>query len=139
MHLIHSDKERIVEGKLRSKELADHLKRTNSSNAVFLSEDASGVVKKIVYDAFSNQLIGIVLPFDEKTGKPKIFSFTAESPESIRKYIDSPQSTLVYIIVAQPLNRHSPPFILQIFGTNNTFKTDDVLNRWKFTIADLNK
>lgn len=131
-------KDRIIEGKLRTEELAKYLQNTQSPNMVFLSEDATGVVTKVVFDSNSNQLIGIVPPFDEN-GMPELFSFKADSSEQIKHHLKQPKSTLVYVVVAQPLKRKTPPFILQIFGSNNKFKTIDVLKRWRYTVRELKK
>lgn len=136
---IHNSKDRIIEGDLRCEQLVKHLEQTNSQKKVFLSEDGSGIVKKIVYDSRTNQLIGLVLPFNTTNGMPMPFTFQAQSPETIKRYMEMPQSTLVYIVVAQPLEENGIPFILQIFGTNNTFETDDVLKRWKHTELELKK
>lgn len=115
------------------------MEKTNCSKSVFLSEDGSGVVKKIVYDTHHNQLIGLVLPFNDVNGMPKMFSFEAKSADDIEKYMQLPQSTLVYITVAQPLEFGAPPFILQIYGTDNKFDTASVLKRWAYTESELNK
>lgn len=136
---IHKDKEQLIEGKLRCSELVAHLERTNSPKSVFLSEDATGIVQKVIYDARSNQLIGLVLPLNDLNGMPKMFSFGAQSAEQIEKYMQLPQCTLVYLIVAQSLKVGVPPFILQIFGSSNKFETVDVLKRWTNTIAELEK
>lgn len=136
---IHNDKERVIEGELRCSQLARHLERTNSPKAVFLSEDGSGVVQKIVFDSHSNQLVGLVLPFNENNGMPKLFSYQAKSEEAIKKHMNMPLSTLVYIIVAQPLIHNGIPFILQIFGSDNTFQTDDVLKRWNHIKSELKR
>lgn len=132
-------KQRIVEGELRCKQLEEYLDEIKSPKYIFLSEDASGIVKKITYDAFSNQLVGLVLTFNESNGIPKMFTFEAKSAEDIEKYLKLDQSTLVYIIVAQPLKFGAAPFILQIFGTDNKFETSDVLKRWTYTKMELNK
>lgn len=129
----------MIEGQLRCQELSEHLKKIGAPNSVFLSEDGSGIVKKIVYDVKSNQLVGIVPPLDPINGSPKIFSYMANSEEEIRKFFELPQSSLVYIIVAQPLLRHAPPFILQIFGTDNKFKATDVQARWRNIRNELKK
>lgn len=83
--------------------------------------------------------MGLVLPFDSITGIPKMFSFEAKTAEDIEKYLKLPKSTLVYIIVAQPLISGAAPFILQAYGTDNKFETSDVLKRWTFTLNELNK
>lgn len=139
MKHIQSDKDRVVEGELRSKQLANYLDDIKSPKYVFLSEDASGIVQKVIYDVYSNQLVGLVLPFNAVNGMPKMFSFEPRNAEDIENYLKLPQSTLVYIVVAQPLVDGAVPFILQIFGTNNTFKTSDVLSRWDYTKAELQK
>lgn len=139
MKHIHSEKDRIIEGELRCEQLSKHLELTKSPRAVFLSEDGSGIIKKVVYDSHTNQMIGLVLPFDEANGMPRTLSFIAKSEEDIRNYMKLPQSSLVYIIVAQPLKRNSPPFILSICGTDNKFQTDNILKRWKHIVKELKK
>lgn len=136
---IQTEKERIIEGELRCTQLVKHLERTGSSMDVFLSEDASGVVRKVVYDSHTNQMIGLVLPFNATNGMPELFSFQATSAEAIKSYMELPQSTLVYIVVAQPLKKKTPPFILQIFGSINKFETSDVLKRWEYTLKELKR
>lgn len=126
MKHIHAEKSRIIEGELRCEELAKHLELTKSPKAIFLSEDGSEVVQKVAYDSHTNQMIGLVLPFDDTSGMPRKFSFEAKSEEVMRNYMELPQSNLVYIIVAQSLQKNSPPFILQMFETNNKFETREV-------------
>lgn len=144
MNRIHTKKDRIVEGELRCELLSQHLERSNlgsnGTKSVFLSEDGSGIVQKIVYDSHSKQLIGLVLPLNERSGMPMICSFRADSAESIQKHIEEiQQSTLVYIVVAQPLNGRAPSFILQIYGIDNKFEAGSVLKRWIHTENELQK
>lgn len=136
---IHTDKERITEGELRINELRQYLENLNVPKTIFLSEDASGVLKRVVYDSRSNQMIGIVLPLNEKNGIPMIMTFKAESAEKMKEYLGKPLSSLVYIVVAQPLKEKAPPFIIQIFGTDNKFDKNDVSKRWQHTIKELAK
>lgn len=134
MNNIHEHKERIAEGVLRCKELVTHLEQSNYPKSVFLSEDASGVVQRAVFESRTNQLVGLVLPLSKESGMPQLFSFNASSAEEIKRCVDSNQlSKLVYIVVAQPLQKNALPFILQIFGTTNQFKASDVHKRWQFT------
>lgn len=136
---IQKSKEMIVEGELRSRKLLDYLEKTKSPKSIFLSEDGSGIVQNIVFDRRSNQLVGLVLPLNDQTGMPELFSYEAKSAEEIEQYCKLQKSHLVYIVCAQPLKKGVPPFILQIFGTNNKFKSEHVLKRWKYTIAELQK
>lgn len=136
---IHADKETIVEGELRCKELSEHLNRTHSPRAVFLSEDGTGVICKVVYDSRTNQLVGIVIPLDSTTGIPKKMYIAATTEEEIKKIMQLAQSTHIYVVIAQPLSKNAPSFVLQIYGVNNQFQASDVLKRWKHTVSELKK
>lgn len=136
---IHVDKERIIEGELRCEKLRQHLENSNASKSVFLSEDGSGILQKVVYDSRSNQMIGIVLPINKDNGMPQIMTFKAESAEKMKEYLEKPLSKLVYIVVAQPLKEGVPPFILQLYGTDNKFDRNTVSKRWEHTVHELKK
>lgn len=124
---------KIVEGELRCKELAQYLDQINATKKVWLNEDGSGIVAQVTYDPSSNQLVGLVLPKD-KNGMPIPFSFTPNSMSQINEQMKhNARSTLVYLILAQPMKDNAAPFILQIFGTDNKFKSSDVLLRWQHT------
>lgn len=131
---IQKRKQSIVEGELRCEELVNYLDKLGAPKKVWLSEDGSGIISKVTYDAGSNQLIGLVLPINNKTGMPTVFSFAPQSVKEIEQQMKHyPESTLVYLILAQPILKKAPPFILQVFGTDNKFKTKDVLLRWRHT------
>lgn len=138
MSHIHGDKVKIIEGEIRTQELKEHINKTNSKMAVFLSEDASGIVGKVTYDPKTNQLVGIVLPL-KANGMPKTMHFRPNSSNDIEEFMKLEKSYLVYIIVAHPLGSNAPPFILSIFGTNNKFTKDDVLKRWQFVQNELQR
>lgn len=106
---------------------------------VWLSEDATSIVSKIEFDQQTNQMVGIVLPMESSTGMPIAFSNLARDAEEIRMNMQKNKSTAVYIVMAQPLVSNVPPFILMLFGTDNKFKTSQVLLRWKHTIEELNR
>lgn len=96
--------------------MKEHLEKIKSPDTVFLSEDGSGVVRKVVYDVKTNQLIGLVLPLNAENGIPKAFSYIATTHDTINQLMELPKSSLVYLVVAQPLKKNAPLFILQIFG-----------------------
>lgn len=58
----------------QGKELAQLLDDHRATKNVWLSEDATAIVQKISYDPKTNQLVGIVLPFNSE-GNPKPFRF----------------------------------------------------------------
>lgn len=138
MRCINENKNSIIEGEIRAQPLFDYLTKRCAGLDVWLAEDGSGIIPAIQYDSSSDQLIGIVLPMD-KTGCPKRYESTALDENEIRKFIQYPKSTLVYVVMAVPLEEGIPPFLLQMFGTNNTFTTANVVQRWNFTINELKR
>lgn len=137
MNYVNQEKKKIVEGELRCLELADYLKKLKAPKQVWLSEDGSGINAKVSFDPSTNQLVGLVLPTNHN-GMPVSFSFTPQSFNDIEQQMKLNQmSTLVYLVMAQPILDNSPPFILQIYGTDNRFQTEDVMLRWKHTIDQL--
>lgn len=138
MKVIHSQ-EKITEGALRCTELKAYLEKIGASNAVWLSEDGTGIVKRVVYDVSSNQLVGLNLPLDKNTGMPISYTFVARNLQDIEKHMKKPLSSLVYIVMAQPAMPNCRPFVLQIFGTNNKFTRSDVLHRWTHIKNELMK
>lgn len=139
VHYINKTKKRFVEGDLRCKELNDYLDKVDSPKAVWLSEDGSGIVSKVAYDSASNQLVGLVLPFHSETGIPIPFSFKPKSEHNIEKFLKCPTSTHLYLVMAQPIKSNTPPFILQIFGTDNKFTAMNIVQRWNHTKRELEK
>lgn len=136
---INEHKIRVVEGEIRAKELADYLTKMNCTKNVWLSVDATVITSKVTYDPNANQLVGLVLPSDEITGCPKPFTYIASNAECIKGHLMKAKSSVVYVIMAQPVDEKVPPFVLQMFGSDNKFKTTDVLKRWKHTNAELEK
>lgn len=103
---------------------------------VWISEDGTGIVKKIEYDPSSNQIVGLVLPTNSTTGMPIAFSFLARSASEIEKHVQNTLSSTVYVVLAQPIKENIPPFVLQIFGTDNKFTGKDVHHRWSHIIQE---
>lgn len=106
---------------------------------IWISEDGSGIISDVKYDSSTNQLVGLVLPTDLETGMPIPFSYTPNSLNEIRRQMQYPKSSLVYMVMAQPIKQNTPPFILQAHGTDNKFKTQDVIHRWNHTKNELSK
>lgn len=84
-------------------------------------------------------MIGIVLPINSNTGMPIAFTYLAQNADEIRSNMQKSKSSAVYIVMAQPLALNVPPFFLQLFGTDNKFKSSQVLSRWKHTIEELKR
>lgn len=139
MGYINAYKSEVIEGQLRIKELKIYLESLKLEMVVWISEDGTSNVVKVEFDPKTNQMIGIVLPIDVTTGMPIPFTFLASSEEKIYKNMKCKKSTHAYIVMAQPIAKNVPAFVLQLFGTDNTFSTQNVLLRWKHTRSELEK
>lgn len=139
MGYINKNKPIITEGELRIKDLNHYLECLNLEKYVWLSEDATGIVAKVEFDQKSNQMVGLVLPTDQVSGMPITYKYLALNEEEIHKINKCAKSTHVYFVMAQPIMKNLPPFILQIFGNDNKFTTQNVLLRWKHTVAELHR
>lgn len=136
---ISDSKTPIVEGQIRAKELSEYLDRMKTTRHIWISEDATAIVPKATYDPVTNQLIGLVLSTEKSTGCPKAFTFMATDSETIKRHLEQTRSNVVHVVMAQPLDEETPPFVLQLFGSDNTFATKDVVNRWNITKEELKK
>lgn len=122
----------VTEGKLRDVELDKFLDKRKLPKYVWISEDATSISGKVKYDSLSNQLIGFVLPLDANS-MPRSNQFPATTAEVIKIHFENNiKSSSLYVYMAQPVEKDATSFCLNIFGTDNTMKTEDVLKRWKF-------
>lgn len=138
LRTIHTSSASLIEGTCRTKELIDFLQRRNLPSVVWLSEDATRITGRIQYDVHTNQLIGFVLPLNNH-GMPVLHSFKATSAKEIYDHFsNNAAAPFLYTIMAQPLENNAPCFCLCLFGTDNKFNFQDVLNRWKFICRELN-
>lgn len=127
------------EGELRCKELVKYLDETNSPKIVWLSEDGTGIIPRVSYENSTGQLIGLVLPIELTSGMPKSGSFVPQNAAEIVLQMKEAKATTAYIVMAQPLKEGVAPFVLQIMGTDNSFKTEQMFNRWIYTKNELLK
>lgn len=139
MRCISENRVPIVEGQIRAKELSEYLGRLKSTKCVWISEDATAITSKVTYNASTNQLIGLVLPTNKETGCPKTFAYSAFDAETIKKHLMEKKSTVLYLVMAQPIDELLPPFVLQMYGSDNTFNSQDVIRRWNYTHSELSK
>lgn len=129
----------MIEGELRCEELSQYLDNIHAPKCVWISEDATAIIPKINYDPVTCQLVGIPLPIDKVTGCPKMLAYETKTQEEITEHMKKKKSTSVYVVMAQPLDERFPPFILQLWGIDNTFEAEDVSNRWDYTENELAK
>lgn len=139
MKYVDNSKQKIIEGELRCAGLEEYLNNLNMKKLVWLSEDGTGINTKIEYDSSINKVIGLVLPINETNGMPISSTFMATSVDDMKNYVKKPVSKLMYAVLAQPMHPSIPPYVLQIFGTDNTFTAKDVVRRWEHVIGELHK
>ncbi|XP_055308257.1 uncharacterized protein LOC129572338 [Sitodiplosis mosellana] len=139
LRCIKDTKECIIEGQLRCNDLAKYLHEHNAGNDVWICEDGSGLVPKILYDPSSDHLIGMTLLIDDRTGCPQRFKVTTQDEEMIKSFCRMTKSSHIYLILAIPLKEGVAPFVLQMFGTDNRFTARNVVKRWNYTVAELNR
>lgn len=120
----------IREGVLRSHELLSYLGSRNLPFVVSISEDATRISGRVQYDSKSNEIIGFVLPIDQKTGMPIPHSYPARNANEIFQHFNrgTPIANFVNVIMAQPL-ADVPAFCLMIYGSNSKYTAEDVINR----------
>ncbi|XP_058447967.1 uncharacterized protein LOC131428224 isoform X1 [Malaya genurostris] len=130
MRHIRKSCDKILEGKLRVKELVQFLQTHNFPKVIFISEDGTKINPRIRYDIERDQIVGFCPNLNEN-GMPLIDSFSATSPNVIQEYFKNfDKSTIVYVILATPLALKTLSFNLLSFGTNNRFSIEEVLLRW---------
>lgn len=128
--VLHNEYPQLVEGKLRAKELKTYLLANGHPMHVWLSEDGTRISGKVQYDATTNQLVGIVQNLDANTGLPVPAQLDVNTAADIANHFAKGKiSNYAYVVMAQPITSNASPFCLCIFGTDNIFKTDDVLRR----------
>lgn len=99
----------------------------------FIAEDATSVVPKISYDTKSNTFVGFSLPLDN-FGFPIKNSYSTESFNQLEEwYSDIARAKLLTAYLIQPLSssiNKLSPYLLAAYGTDNTFRSADVISRW---------
>lgn len=130
----------MVEGVLRTKELAEYLNARDLEPFVSLSKDATRITGTIQYDSKTNQLIGFVLPINENNGMPIPYTYQARSATEILQHFvsESPVGHFVNVVMAQPLGRVSP-FCLLLFASDSKYTAENVADRWNFIVEELQK
>lgn len=105
----------IVEGQLRIAELKKYLDDRQCCPMVWISEDATGITGKVEYDPKTNQIIGFELPYDK--GMPVPYTFMARNAREIEHHFTNKNeiSRLVYVIMAQPLQKKCSPVLFNSF------------------------
>jgi len=128
---------RIEEGEFRFDQLANYSSKINCSFA-YASEDCTGVISKIIYDAESDSFVGFCPTLNN--GLPTIRQYQTDDFFQLEDWFKTvEQSTLVDIYTIQHITAAaSPPFLLSSFGTNNKIGSVSILHRWLYIFEQCN-
>ncbi|XP_058838703.1 uncharacterized protein LOC131694212 [Topomyia yanbarensis] len=128
-----------TEGKLMIRELKEYLERNRYPLAICWSEDATRITGGIEYNLNEDKLSGLVAPIGTN-GMPIMNLFKCSSPRKVLADIqDNPIGRNVQLCMAQPICMDAAPFCILYYCTNNKFSTSDVLNKWNFVQAEMDK
>ncbi|CAG9820720.1 unnamed protein product [Phaedon cochleariae] len=121
----------IEEGVMNFAGLLKFLEDNGLPKIVWISEDGTRITGKIQYDARTNKIVGFVLPL--KNGMPQTDTYIATSATTIQNYFETGiKATYAYVVMAQPVVSNSPSFCLSMFGTDNKFTAQEVVDRWEY-------
>ncbi|CAF1390611.1 unnamed protein product, partial [Rotaria sordida] len=105
----------------------------NQSTIGFCAEDCTAIIPKITYDTKSNTFVGFSLPLDNN-GIPITNSYSTDSFTDLEQWCsDLPQAKSINACLIQPLSlsiNHISPYLLAAFGTDNKFKSSNIILRW---------
>ncbi|CAF1212167.1 unnamed protein product [Adineta ricciae] len=124
----------LKECEFRFDMLKDYM-QSIKSEYVFSSEDATGVVSSVSYDAVNDCFIGFTSPLNN--GLPIVDRFKTNNYNELEEWFENiDKSTLVNVHLIEPLLKdvsslvHSRPYILSGYGINNKHSAYDTIRRW---------
>jgi hypothetical protein len=135
--LITDSGARIKEGLVRVKELEVFLQTRKLPKFIWMSEDGTRITPRVQYDNIDGEIIGLSLP-TAANGLPIVSHFKVNSANQMKEFMakyESPSN--LYVIMATAMSINSPNFCLCVFGTDNKFTGDIVVNRWNTIIKML--
>ena len=134
------EEEPMVEGKFRLEELKEHISSNQLSLNVFLSCDATKITTSLKYSSKTNTILGLVLPLCQYTGHPIPNYFKFNTTQEVQKFIEAhAMAENANVIVAKSLNHNSVSFIVGLWGTDNKFKSESVIQQWRKLRIDLKR
>lgn len=114
--------------------LKRYLQENNYPPTVMLIEDGTKVQQHVQFDSRFDCLTGLVSPLVGETGLPEQDTFKATCALKMKEYVETyAVADTAYVQLALPLAKGAAPYVLLYFGTNNKFKHDDVIKRWRET------
>lgn len=119
--------------------LLNYIETNNYPKKVVLCEDGTTVSPNPEYDPRCDSIRGLVAPIDEN-GMPKQNCFKADSVEKFVNDLDHyAVGNYLYIILATPMAAGASPVCIFYMCSDNKFKHQTILKRWKFIKEQLAK
>ncbi|CAF4582958.1 unnamed protein product, partial [Rotaria sp. Silwood2] len=129
---INTSENHLTEGLFNYDGVRDYF-NANQSTIGFCAEDCTAIIPKITYDTKSNTFVGCSLPLDNN-GIPITNSYSTDSFTDLEQWCsDLPQAKSINACLIQPLSlsiNHISPYLLAAFGTDNKFKSSNIILRW---------
>jgi hypothetical protein len=114
---------------------------SQKTNHIFVAEDCTAVVPRIIYDVKVNAFIGFTPSL--KNGLPEINSFSTESFSELENWFNTlTRSRLLNLQMIQPINLNGvscSSFLLSAYGTDNHFTAEDILMKWMSIVNHCNE
>ncbi|CAF1417022.1 unnamed protein product, partial [Didymodactylos carnosus] len=123
----------IEEGKFQIDHLLKHASVIDCRYG-FISEDCTGVIRKIEYDSATNTFIGFSTPLISSL--PSYKHFQTDSFDELKNWFSTyEKAQLLNVHMFQPITINSAPsssYLLSAYGTNSKFTSNDIWRRWVF-------
>lgn len=122
----------VQEGELNINGLLKYFKEKRLPKVLWISEDQTKIVERVRYNETHNTLQGLVSPLNDN-GMPVVGFNVAETASDIKNLLSKNSvSSLINLVMVQPLLDRSAAFCLLAYGTENRFTARDVFRRWKY-------
>ncbi|KAK4876265.1 hypothetical protein RN001_012687 [Aquatica leii] len=102
-------------------QLKQFLVQGNLPLKIFVSEDQIAVIQTIQYEPKINEMVGFVSPLNPETGFPERGRFVVNTLTDIQRAFNE-----------ETLQDTAPSFCICVYGSDNKFSAEDVLNRWQY-------
>ncbi|CAF1118836.1 unnamed protein product [Didymodactylos carnosus] len=123
----------IEEGKFQIDHLLKHASVIDCRYG-FMSEDSTGVIRKIEYDSVTNAFIGFSTPLI--AGLPSCKHFQIDAFDELKTWFSTyEKAQLLNVHMFQPITTNSAlssPYLFSTYGTSSKFTPNDIWCRWVF-------
>ena len=117
--------------------LTNELKRFKAPHFINIHLDDTTIINKIEYDQLTGRFVGFCLPLKECL--PPCNAFCLKTFEEIKSAFDSQTvAKYAHCIIAQPIDVASPSFVLFVLGTDSTYTSNIIVQRWIYIEKELN-